>query len=119
MPKKGETTVSVRDRAMAATVLPTESVTVPEWECDVLMQSMTARAKDAFEKGIHEDGLVNFRARLVIACALDPETEEPAFTEDDLDWLGDRSASAVSRLYDVAAKLNGVSAADADELEKN
>lgn len=118
MTNKGDK-MSVREMALAATVLPTETVYVPEWECNVLVQSMTARAKDAFEKGIHEDGLVNFRARLVIACALDPETNEPAFTEDDLEWLGDRSAKSVGLLYDLAAKLNGVSAADADELEKN
>ena len=111
--------MSVRDMALAATDLPSEVVKIPEWDCEVAVRSMTARARDAFEHGVVEAGMDNFRARLVVATAVDPETGEPAFTVDDLDWLGDRSAVAVGALYDVAARLNGISDADAEELEKN
>jgi hypothetical protein len=33
--------------------------------------------------------------------------------------LGQKSSSIVSRLFDVAAKLNGFTNADVEELEKN
>lgn len=105
-------------------------VEVPEWGpgAFVFVRTMTSGERDAFEIDVEQrkqDGakqgdpmlfLRDMRARTVVLCACDEEGER-IFEPSDAPELTKRSAAVVSRLFDVACKLNGITKADADELQ--
>ena len=104
--------------------LPLERVDVPEWGGEVFVRTMSAAERDAWEiKTYSERGddeqanLTDFRTRLAILCVVD-ETGKPIFTEEDFVWLRLKSSLVISRIYDVASRMNGLSKKDVDELTK-
>ena len=117
----------ILDRAaiLAANDVKTETVTIPEWGGDVLVKVMTGRERDSWEASIVESkGKVvevnrdNARAKLVARCLVD-ESGARLFTDSEALLLGNKSASALDRAYEVAVKLNRIGAKDLDELTKN
>jgi hypothetical protein len=40
-------------------------------------------------------------------------------SDEDVEWLGGKSAAALSRIYDVAAKLSRIGPDDVEDLLKN
>ena len=102
-------------------------VHVPEWDCDILVRGLKARERDNFEDSlISDDGKGNrrvdrdnARARLAIETCYEPETKERLFQPGDEAWLGEKTASAIERLFDTAQKLSGMTDGDIDELVKN
>jgi hypothetical protein len=90
---------------------------------------MTGRERDTFEsetvlyrpKGKSEpnmDALHQSRARLCARCICD-EHGARIFADSDVETLGTKSCAALDRVYEVAARLNKIGAADMEELEKN
>jgi hypothetical protein len=118
--------MSIKERAMARrNQVKTEAVPMPEWgEGTVVhVRELTALERDAYEAQQSEahkagQGLKNFRARLVIATARD-EAGKPIFGDEDLGDVGDLPAGEVRRLFDAAAKLNALTAAEEKAIEKN
>lgn len=115
---------AILDRAaiLAAEDHTTERVAVPEWGGDVLVRTMSGRDRDLWEQFLYADNREtarrNIRSSLCAACVVD-EAGETLFSEEDLDALAAKSAAALDRVYEVAARLNRVTPADVDELEKN
>jgi hypothetical protein len=114
-----------RASILAAEDLPRETVAVPEWGGDVLVQGLTARERDDFEislstgKGKNtETNFRNLRARLVARCVVD-ESGARLFGDADMTALGGKSAVVLQRLFEMAQKLSGFTSADVDELTKN
>lgn len=111
---------------LAAQDLPHEDVNVPEWGGVVRVRTMTGVERDAFESesvGKMADGTVqarldNVRARLCSRCLID-EQGNRLFTDDEVDALSKKSGRALGRVFDVAAKLNGLNKADVEELAGN
>ena len=99
-----------------------ETVPVPEWGVDVVVRTMTGGERDAFESEISKAGgfvgMDNVRARLIVRTAVD-ESGARLFTDDDVVALSGKSAAALSRLFDVAARLNGLTKEDKEELAGN
>lgn len=104
-------------------------VDVPEWGGEVIVRNLSGTERDAFEASIVQMKgnqqvvtTLNIRAKL---CALsiidptDPELRRRAFSDDQVAALGEKSADGLSRVYDVAAALSGVSKEDTEELAKN
>lgn len=103
--------------------LKRETVTVPEWGGDVTVQELTALDRDAFEascvvtKGKSvATNLVNLRAKLVARSVIDAATGERVFADADAEQLGQLSAAAVNRVFEVAQRLSGLTDADVAEL---
>lgn len=101
----------------------TENVDV--WDGFVTMKALTAKERDSFESAVlvkkgksREFSNANIRAKLVVRCAVD-EFGHRVWADEDAEWLGDKSAPEVDKMYAVAARLSGITEADADELEKN
>jgi hypothetical protein len=108
-----------------------ESVPTPEW-ADEGIESVNVRGLSGYQRDEFEDSCLkrgkagqaaefnanNLRAKMVIRCVVDDDGDL-VFHEDDLIWLGNKSASALSRIYDVAARLSRIGAEDLDELLKN
>lgn len=111
-----------RDQIRQAQDIKTETVEVPEWGGSVIVRGMTGTERDQFEqsnitgKGKNRDvNLRNYRAKLVIHSCVD-EAGDRLFSETDADWLGKKSAAALSRIVDVASRLSGISDEDVEEL---
>ncbi len=113
-------TLSAAD-ILAVTMPAPVPVDVPEWGGRVFVRAMSGFERDAFELGmLGPDGKAdkrNFRARLAAACLCDVNGH-PLFTPADAVKLGAMHAAALSRVFDVAAELNGFTAGDVKELEK-
>lgn len=109
--------------------LPTEWVPVPEWKGRVLVRALTGTERDRFESSIvkqkgkvRETNTENIRAKLcqlTIVDPTDPKKKATMFTAKQIDALGKRSAAALDRIYDVSARLSGLSNADVEELAGN
>jgi hypothetical protein len=114
-----------KEQIQKADDLKTAAVPVPEWGGEVLVRGLTGAERDAFEAEIAERrgkkvqfNLRNFRAKLVVRTVVD-EKGKRLFTDQDVKWLGDKSAQALSRVFDKAAELSGLSEDDIEELTKN
>jgi hypothetical protein len=108
-------------------------VTVHEWgeglyayigqmsadERDDRLESNWMRRKEQFGR----DDNAGFRAFAVAACLCDENRTWLAADEKAInalaDSLGDRSAVPISRMFNHACNLNGLTEADVEELEKN
>jgi hypothetical protein len=105
--------------------LQTEPVEVPEWGGAVLVRSLTGRERDAYEQSVmvrrgrtYEARLTDARAKLVSLSIVDEEGVR-MFSDGDVKKLTQKSAAALSRVFNMAARLSGISEADLDELAKN
>lgn len=96
-------------------------VDVPEWGGTVYVRAMTGYERDAFELAmLGPDGKAdkrNFRGRLAAACLCDTNGHA-LFEPRQAAELGATHAAALSRVFDVAAELNGFTAADQEALTK-
>lgn len=117
-----------REQILQADDLPKQPVPVPEWGGEVYVRTLTGHERDAWEAECvlfdgrkattNMDALNRTRARLCARCICD-ETGKRLFTDEDIEALGAKSAAALDRVYEVAAKLNKVSKEDLEELAKN
>ena len=118
-----------RDDILKADDLEIERVDVPEWgakdkadEAFIFVRNMTGTERDAFEKTIvRQNGkkqvvnMENFRAKLFVHSVCD-EKGKLLFSDADVQKLGAKSAAPLQRVFDVAARLSGISKGDVDEL---
>ena len=105
--------------------IKTETVAIPEWGGSVLVRGLTGAERDRFESGVVGEkksdkkfNYHNFRARLVVMSVVDDEGKF-LFGPTDVQQLGEKSAAALSRVYDVAQRLSGISDDDVEELTGN
>lgn len=119
-PKKG----FLRDRIKNYNDIQFEEVTA--WGEKMLVGTMTAAGRDAFEKsiiimkgdGTTEQNLANMRAKLAVLTTYNMNKKK-LFQVGDEEWLGEKSAAEVQKLFEVAMRLNKISEADVEELAKN
>jgi hypothetical protein len=114
-----------RAAILGNTNLRSERVEVPEWGGAVNVRELTGSERDTFEASIVDlqtgavsDNAENVRAKLVARTVID-DAGERLFTSDDVVELGKLSAAGLSRVYNVAARLSGITAEDLEELEGN
>lgn len=113
-----------KDQILKATDLDKEKVEVPEWGGEVYVSAMTAADRDSFEAGMmaSEGDTVkkyqNMRARLAALTIVD-EDGERMFGDKEAAALGRKSAAAMTRVFAVACRLNGIGDRDVEELTGN
>lgn len=115
-----------RDDILKAEDNASEEVQVPEWGGAVLVRGMTGRERDEFELSLMEQGrggrmtrnLTNTRAKLVSRCVVDDDGKR-LFTAADIQALGDKNAAAIERIFDVAARLSGLTEAEQEEMSRD
>jgi len=98
-----------------------QEVQVPEWGGSLYIRTLTGAERDAFEKNwidAQNTGNPNFRAKLAarVICGQDGKR---VFSDNDIAALGEKSGAALSRVFEAAMKINFMTAADVEELEKN
>lgn len=114
-----------KDQILQADDLPTKVIPVPEWSGEVKIRTVTAQEKDAWEESLQKGkgrhvklDLANVRAKLVALTVVDDDGNL-LFSERDVLALGKKSAKAISRIYDAASDLNGISEEDLETIVKN
>ena len=99
-----------------------QKVSVPEWNGDVYVLTMTGTERDAFEQSLVADkgktDLANIRAKLCVMTMVN-EKGERLFNEGDIHALGRKSAAALDRVFSASQKLSGIGESDIKELAKN
>lgn len=117
-------TKNLRDLILAASDRQKEKAEVPEWGITVFITTMSGTERDAFEaeivtlRGKKTDlNLKNIRAKLLVRTMVD-ESGQRIFSDADAGELGKKSASVLSRLYEIAQKINGLREEDVEELGK-
>jgi hypothetical protein len=114
-----------RDAILAAASLKTEKVDVPEWGGTVLVRELRGRERDEWEASLAVQrgskmvpDVANMRAKLV-ARSVVGEDLEPLFTQQDVAALGELSAAALERVFNVASRLSGLDTDAVEERAKN
>lgn len=114
-----------KEQILGASDIQIKKVEIPEWNGFVFVKGMTAKERDGFEASIiRMNGKVrkvdmrDLRAKLVSKSICD-EDGKLLFDEKDIKELGEKSASAVQRIFTVAQELSGLTDEDAEELLKN
>lgn len=102
-----------------------EVVQVPEWGGSVNVIGLSATERDDFESSLlvrngkkRDVSTHNIRAKLAVRCIVD-ENRMPVFSIEDIQRLGMKSASALTRVFEAAQRLSGLGDQDVEELAKN
>ena len=110
---------------LAAADLLYEDVPVAEWGGTVRVRGLTGRERDAFEAAVASTkgkdvklNLQNVRARLVALSVVDADGAR-IFDERDIGALGEKSAQALERVFQVAMRLSGLTPTDVKDLTEN
>lgn len=115
-----------RDAILNAIDLKHEDVEVEEWGGIVRVRGLKGTERDEFEASIviqDGDGKSHvesrqMRARLCSKTIID-ESGVRLFTEMDVGALGNKSAAALERVFDIAMRLAGMSKDEVEKLSKN
>ena len=105
--------------------LPRETVNVPEWGGDVIVQGLNGTARDQYEiymniqRASGVSNIKNIRALLVSLCIIDSETDKLMFTIDDIPFLEKKSATALDRVFTIAYRLSGFGQKEIERLAEN
>lgn len=111
-----------RDAILTADDFTFEDVEVPEWGGTVRLRTLAGSERDKFEASVYGDGkkakLDDFRARLSAMVMVD-ENGDRLFSDSEVKQLAKKSAAALSRVFDAALRMNGISDGDVEELAGN
>ncbi len=110
-----------KEQIVAAKDTGRQTLRVPMWGGDVLLQALNAKQHSAFEAESLHDGKVDMSNMKARYCAkvLILEDGQRMFTDAEADLLGEKSAAAINLIWDKASAMNGMSDADLEELSKN
>lgn len=102
---------------------------IPEWGRTVWIKTMTGKERDKYEEGLvrtrgrgrnqtREMAIGNARAQLAVRVVCDKDGNR-IFNDSHADALGNKSAAALQRIWDVAADKSRISPDDLDEMLGN
>lgn len=118
--------MSIKNKIRSAKDIDRELVSVPEWDVEIEVRSMTVRQRAAFlaaNQDHSEDGPARIEAvygQILVTCCIDPETGDAVFDEDDLSWLmTEKSGSVIDRLVTRCLEASGLKEKAVDEAGKS
>lgn len=114
-------TLLTKEAILSADDRKFEDVAVPEWGGSVRVATIPAIEQDRWTAESAESGEAKretYRIQYVALCCVD-EAGNRLFSQKHVEALGMKSSKAIGRVFDVAARLNGLSGEATGELEKN
>jgi hypothetical protein len=109
---------------LAVNDMKSEEIFIDEWDSWVIVRALTGKQRDEYESSLYKMNgnnvkinLENVRALLVALSCVDKDGNR-LFSKQDIEALGDKSASALDKIATVASKLSGLTASDKDNLAK-
>ncbi len=119
---------TIREQILAQPDLKTVKVDgLEEWpELDgvIYVRSLTAAERSSFERSMDFDphgnprNTSNLQTRLAVLAMVTADGDR-IFSEEDVDELSAKSASAMQKIFTAAAELNGLSEQTTEGLAKN
>lgn len=111
--------MSLKDKILAATDIPSETLRIPEWDVEVLIKGMSAGDRislmqSAYDQKTQQVNMAAVYPDVVVSCVHDPETGDPVFTDNDKTAILAKSSAAVEKIADVGLRLSGIGK-DADD----
>jgi hypothetical protein len=115
--------MSLKDQIQSAQDLKSEPVEVPEWGCQVYIKTMNGIERDKWEALAYSAPgtrkvIDEYWESLLLHTIVD-ENGERVFSDSDLGILRGKSSKVIGRLFDKAAKQNGIRKEDLDTSIKN
>lgn len=114
-----------KEAILGADDLHRERVEVPEWGGEVYVRGLMGHELIPFEKVITDfrdkkPGITSsdVKTSLLVLCLCN-EAGEPLFTQDDAPALSRKHGGAITRLWNVALRLNGLGDETEQELLGN
>lgn len=107
-----------RDEILALDDLPVEIVEVPEWGGAVKVRGMSAEERVKWLAKVQSENSKEIDTEKAQYYAVVFGVVEPTFTEEDVEWLRKKSASALDRIAKKWLELSGISAEGAGSLEQ-
>lgn len=108
---------------LSAVSLKKETVKLPEFGGNVIVQELTAGERDLYEMLLYERGKEgapkDYMRAALVACSLVDEKGEKLFTLEDVPQISKLSASVIDRIYDVATRISGLTKSEQDKQLKN
>jgi hypothetical protein len=115
-------TLDLKSRIAKKKTRQSEIVTIEEWGEKILLKGMSAKEADQFEDEVIKGGQLvmdNFRAKLAVRCAYDPDSGERIWSDEEADELGAHSGAVVNKLFLKARKFSGMEDGAVERAEKN
>lgn len=115
---------NLREHILTQPDLKTADVEISEWGLTLKVRSLTAKERSAFEQSMNFDphgnprNLTNLQTRLAVLTVVNGDGER-VFTDDDVEELAGKSASALQKIFNAAADLNGLTKEAAEALAGN
>lgn len=110
-----------RDDILRANDLPTADVDVQEWGGSVRVRMLTGAERNALHAAAivaGEFSATAFAAGLIVRSVVGDDGQR-IFGDDDGPAVAAKSAPAFNRVFEAAAKLNGLAGGSVDVAEKN
>lgn len=113
-----------REQILNMKDLPIEEVQVPEWGDSVFVRGMTGAERDAFELSLVDQkqggkvNLENIRTKLCARVICDKEGNR-IFSDKDIQALAGKSGAALSRVFDVAMRLSGMTNGEVQKISED
>jgi len=115
------------EQILNADDLEIEDVEVPEWGGTVRVRGMSGTDRDKFEASMldksmevsKDSALDRYRAKLAAYCIVDEAGKRLFRSDAEVKRLGEKSATALSRVVEVAMRLSALTKEDRDELTGN
>ena len=115
--------MSLKEKIKAADDIKKKLVSVPEWEVEIEVRTMTGTQRAmALDVSMDDKGNVIhqvFHRELIKACCYDPETGEKVFDDGDNEWMMDKNSASIQTLVQAAMGVSGLSPGAGAEAEKN
>lgn len=117
-----------RDAILAANDEQVELVHVPEWGGSLHVRGMNAGQLENLYRSMNRGKgakvrveTTNFQARVVARCAMEGPQRDARrlFDGSDVEALSKKSGAALKRVYDVAARLSGITEAEEEEIAED
>jgi hypothetical protein len=102
-----------KEQILAADDLPRETVAVPEWGGDVIVQVMSAAVSEAVFNAAKGDN-ANF-AIIMLASSLVDESGKLLFTVDDIAAMKAKNSKVLTELVKVCSRINFLDEAAAEK----
>ena len=115
----------IRTSILASNDLPRESLECPEWGQTLHVRTLTGAERDEFENTVQSASkgkggldLRGLKIKLVLLTLCD-DHGDLLFDATDALVLNSKSSKVIDRIFQVAQKLNGLTADDVDEMVGN
>lgn len=96
----------------------TVEVDIPEWDCKVLVGSLSGANRERWENERRKENATNIRAMLVAFTVVN-EKGDPIFTEKDIAELNKKDWRALERIANAAIAFNIIGETNVEEEAKN